>query len=279
MRPTFCALIFPILLLLPRAFGQNAAASPANEEANRTMPPAFEVASVKPSDPASQISIRRSGDRLTTSNASLEMLITWAYDIRDDRLFGKPKWLDSVRYDIAAKAGESLGPGRLQRMMQSLLAARFQLVIHRETRQLPMYAMVVDKNGAKVHLTEAHGDPGQNPFNMTDRGRLTGTQVTAAMLANVLSNQLGRTVQDQTGLQGVFDFKLEWEPDTDAQSTNVDGSLAPSTDARSGPSVLTAIQEQLGFKLEPRKGPVEVIVIDHIESCLLYTSPSPRDCS
>jgi len=266
MHHIACAPVFFVAALLPRAFGQDASSSPANEEANRTTPPAFEVASVKPADPASQISIRRSGDRLTTSNTSLEMLITWAYDIRSDRLFGKPQWLDSVRYDIVAKAGQSLGPGRLQRMMQSLLDARFQLAIHRETRQLPLYAMVVDKNGAKVHLTEAHGDPSQNPFNMTDSGRLTGTQVSAGMLANVLSNQLGRTVQDQTGLKGVFDFTLEWEPDTAPQSTGVDGAPAPSTDARTGPSIFTALQEQLGFKLEPRKGPVEVIVIDHIES-------------
>jgi uncharacterized protein (TIGR03435 family) len=82
----------------------------------------------------------------------------------------------------------------------------------------------------------------------------------------VLSNQLGRSVQDQTGLQGVFDFKLEWEPDTDAQSTGVDGAPAPSMDARTGPSIFTAIQEQLGLKLEPRRGAVEVIVIDHVES-------------
>jgi uncharacterized protein (TIGR03435 family) len=100
---------------------------------------------------------------------------------------------------------------------------------------------------------------------MTDRGRLTGSQVSAAMLANVLSNQLGRPVQDETGLKGVFDFKLEWEPDADASSANVDGT-SESTVARAGPSIFTAIREQLGLRLEPRKGPVEVIVIDHIES-------------
>jgi uncharacterized protein (TIGR03435 family) len=254
-----------MLLLLPRAFGQGAASSPAKGETKDATPAAFGVASVKPSDPASRIAIRRSGDRLTTSNTSLAMLITWAYDIRGDRLFGKPKWLDSVHYDIAAKAGESLSPGLLQRMMQSLLATRFQLAIHRETRELPLYAMVVGKNGARLHLSEASGDPGQNPFSMTARGHLTGSQVTTAMLANVLSNQLGHSVQDQTGLKGVFDFKLEWEPDVDAESTGVDGAPL-STDTRSGPSIFTAIEEQLGFKLEPHKGPVEVIVIDHVES-------------
>jgi uncharacterized protein (TIGR03435 family) len=227
---------------------------------------AFEVASVRPSDPANPISIRRSGDRLTTTSTSLEMLITWAYDIRDDRLFGKPKWLDSVRYDVVAKAPpDDPSPGWLREMMQTLLAARFNLVIHREIRQLPMYAMVVGKDGAKFHLMDASNGGGQDPFSMTARGHLTGSKVSAAMLANVLSGQLGHSVQDQTGLQGVFDFTLDWEPDTDAQSSGIDGAPPPSTDVRTRPSIFTAIQEQLGLKLEPRKGPVEVIVIDHID--------------
>jgi uncharacterized protein (TIGR03435 family) len=218
--------------------------------------PSFELASIKPSDPAAAISIRRSGHRIATTSTSLEFLITWAYDIRNDRLAGKPGWLDSVRYDVVASAGEDDRPSpprrpgqptELQQMMQTLLGERFKLVIHRETRELQVYALVMAKGGARVHLTEAPDVMGQSPFNMPGAGRLTGTQVSAAMLANVLSGQLNRTVQDQTGLQGVFDFKLEWEPDPLA------GNL------------FTAIQEQLGLKLEARKGPVEVVVIDHIE--------------
>jgi uncharacterized protein (TIGR03435 family) len=228
--------------------------------------PAFEVASIRPADAAGAISIRRSGDRLTTSSASLEMLIEWAFDIRNDRLFGKPRWLDSVRFDIAAKAGQSLAPGRLQQMMQSLLATRFKLAIHRETRELPVYAMVVAKSGVKLHPVEASGDAGPNPFSMTARGRLTGSQVSTEMLANVLSNQVGHSVQDRTGIKGVFDFKPEWEPETDAEPTGADGAPASSTDIRAGPSIFTAIQEQLGLRLEPHRGPVEVIVIDHIDS-------------
>jgi uncharacterized protein (TIGR03435 family) len=219
--------------------------------------PTFEVASVKPADPAAAISMNRSGNRFTTSNTSLEMLVLWAYDIRNDRLFGKPKWLDSVRYDVVAKAPEEtpvvgLLP-QLRQMMQSLLAARFKLAVHRETRELPMYVMVVGKNGPKVHLTEAVEGPvsAPNPFSMTSERRLSGTKVSTSMLAKVLSDQLGNAVEDQTGLKGVFDFTLEWAPDTDAQFI--------------GASLFTAIQEQLGLKLESRKGPVEVLVIDHIE--------------
>ena len=221
--------------------------------------PAFEVASVKAADPAATISMNRSGNRFTTSNTSLEMLVLWAYDIRGDRLFGKPKWLDSVHYDVVAKASDDTpvtgGIPLMRQMMQSLLATRFKLAAHRETRELPMYAMVVGKGGAKVHLTEAVGSPvsARNPFSMTQRGHLSGTQVSTGMLARVLSDQIGSAVEDQTGLTGVFDFTLEWAQDTDA-------------DTPQAASIFTAIQEQLGLKLESRKGPVEVLVIDHIES-------------
>jgi uncharacterized protein (TIGR03435 family) len=151
-------------------------------------PAAFEVASVKPAARDHSMSISRSGDRLTFSNYSLEMLIQWAYNIRSDRLLGKPKGLDSVRYDIVAAApGETLVPGMLNRMMQSLLAERFKLAVHRETRELPYYAMVVDKNGPRVHMEELTGPAGQNPFRMTASGHLTGAKVSANMLAKVLS--------------------------------------------------------------------------------------------
>jgi uncharacterized protein (TIGR03435 family) len=135
-------------------------------------------------------------------------------------------------------------------MMQALLAERFKLTVHREARELPMYALTVAKGGAKVTTREHTGSMGQNPFGMPGRGVLVGTEVTAEMLAKALANQLGRSVQDATGLKGVFDFKLEWSPDQTAE----------------GASLFTAIQEQLGLRLEARKGPVEVLVIDRVES-------------
>jgi uncharacterized protein (TIGR03435 family) len=207
---------------------------------------AFEVASIKPADPDQAMSITRSGNRLNFSNYSLEMLILWAYDIRSERLLGKPKGLDSARYDIAAVAPS--GPpvvGRLNLMMQALLTDRFRLVVHRETRELPFYALVVDKNGPKVHVEEAAGPVGQNPFAMTANGHLTGTQVSAEMLAKVLTDQTGRFVEDRTGLTGVFDFTLDWDPDI---------------------SMFTAVKEQLGLRLDALKGPVEVVVIDRVET-------------
>ena len=233
-------------------------------------PPAFELASIKPSDPTSTMAIRRSGHRIATVNTSLLFLITWAYDVRSDRILDQPKWLDSVHYDILASSPEDQGPTKprlpgqpseLQQMTQALLAERFKLAVHRETRELPIYALVAAKGGPKFHLAEAPASMGENPFAMPGRGHLTGTQVSAEMLANVLSGVLNRTVQDQTGLKGVFDFKLQWEPDLASG-----GPERAAADLRAGSSLFSAIQEQLGLKLEGRKGTVDVLVIDHMES-------------
>ena len=130
-------------------------------------------------------------------------------------------------------------------MMRSLLADRFGLVVHKESRELPYYALVVDKNGHKDRVAKPAGPVGQNPFSMTGSGHLTGTQVSAEMLAKVLTDQTGRFVEDQTGLGGVFDFTLDWDPDI---------------------SMFTAMKEQLGLRLDAVKGPVEVVVIDHVET-------------
>jgi uncharacterized protein (TIGR03435 family) len=243
-----------LLSAAPRALGQQPAG-----------PPAFEVASIKPSDPAGSLAIRRSGLHLSTTNSSLLFLITWAYDIQSDRVLNQPKWLDSARYDIVANAAPLKSPRRpgqpteLQQMMQSLLAERFKLVLHRETKDLPVYALIVAKGGPKVHLSPAPETMGQNPFQMPGSGRLTGAEVSAEMLANVLSGQLRRTVQDQTSLQGVFDFKLQWDPEPMMHH------LEPA-ELRTSGSLFTALQEQLGLKLEARKAPVEVLVIDRMES-------------
>jgi len=229
-------------------------------------PPAFEVASIKRADPDHSIAISRSGNRITFSNYSVEMLIEWAYNIRRDRLLGKPKGLDTVRYDIVAAAPqETLVPGMLNRMMQSLLAERFKLAFHRETKELPYYAMVVDRNGPKVQVEEQTGPAGQNPFHMTAGGHLTGAKVSTDMLAKVLSDQLGRFVEDQTELRGVFDFTLDWAPDTNVQF-GPGGPATPLAELRNGPSIFTVVKEQLGFRLDARRGEVEVVVIDGVEN-------------
>lgn len=238
-------------VLVLGAFGQTAA------------PPVFEVASIKPSDPMGHVAVHRSGYHLSTTSTSLLFLITWAYDVHSDLVFNQPDWLDSVRYDVVANGPQTGEPAKpripgqpseLQKMMQALLAERFKLSLHRETRELAVFTLIVAKGGPKVSLSPAPDVGNQNPFRMPGSGRLVGTQVSTEMLAKFLSSQLDRSVQDETGLKGVFDFKLEWQPEGPR-----------SSEAPTLPSLFTALQEQLGLKLETRKTAVEVLVIDHIE--------------
>lgn len=216
--------------------------------------PAFDVAAIKESDPTAPVGIRvYPGGRFVTSNASLRLLITWTYDIGDERLVAAPGWLDSARFDIGAKApNRDPTLAEFHSMMKSLLADRFKLRVHTETRNLPMYTLMVDKDGPKVHALAEPVAMNHDPFKMTGAGRLMGTSVNTAMLAKVLTNQLGHYVQDSTGCSGFFDFTLEWRPDS-----------AGPNDTRT--SMFTAIREQLGFRLNSGKAPVEVIAIDGVE--------------
>ena len=141
-------------------------------------------------------------------------------------------------------------------MMQSLLADRFGLIFHREQRTSSFFALTLDKGGPKMKISEMPPGPANNTFGMNQPGRLRGTNVTAAMLANVLSNQTGRSVQDFTGLNGIFDFSLNWAPDGVSQDDSVTAL----------PSLSTALREQLGLRLESLRGPVDVIVVDQLAS-------------
>ncbi len=243
----------------------------------------FEVAVIKPSGPdaRTQIQPQPDGD-LRVTNGTLKMLISMAYnDVRDNQISGGPKWIDSDRYDILAKAersdsaSASPDPAKLsedeirtiqsqvQQRLRVLLAERFSLVVHRETREAPVYALVVGKNGPK--LQPAQDDSTRSMRG--GRGIITAQNVPLQILTNLLVNQLGRPVVDQTGLKGGFDFKLEWTPDPGLRgSTGAPGGAdAPAATDPSGPSLFTAIQEQLGLRLESQKGPIEMIVIDRAE--------------
>jgi uncharacterized protein (TIGR03435 family) len=205
------------------------------------------------------------------------MLIHEAYGIfHDYRYTGAPEWLNSEKYDIEAKMDGSVADafnklGRDQRtlvfhqMLQTLLADRLKLETHRETKELPVYLLVVGKSGAK--LPDAKPDPdGSNHAHWGDRMNwpvvsMIGFQATPGDLAGRLSGILGREVLDKTGLAGKYDFTLEYVPDG-AQTRVSDGEGPP---APTGVSIFTALQEQLGLKLESGKGPVEIIVIGHVE--------------
>jgi uncharacterized protein (TIGR03435 family) len=233
--------------------------------------PAFEVASIKPGDPNSEIFRigNMPGGRFTANNATLKMLIQTAYDVRSHQISGGPNWLDSAKYDIDAKPdnatpipdGPAGGP-RVRLMLQSLLEDRFNLKLHRELRDEPVYELTIAKGGLK--LKEAANSLKQQQRGMRiGRGQLTGTAAPIVILVNVLSQQLGRSVIDKTGLAGQYDFELKWTPDVgQAQGGPADAGPPPDL---GGPSLFTALQEQLGLKLESTKGPVDVLVIDRAE--------------
>jgi uncharacterized protein (TIGR03435 family) len=209
----------------------------------------FEVASVKPNPSGSGHSdIDVDGNLLRMNNVTLKACITWAFRMTDSQVYG-PDWLGSERFDIVAKAEA----GKPQpEMLASVLAERFKLAVHRETKELTIYALVVAKNGPKLKKV----DPGEDDTT-SRRGHLTATRVSMSGLARFLAGpnvRLGRPVVDKTGLDGVFDFNLDWSPE---------GSQEKAADAL--PSIFIALQEQLGLKLDAQKGPVEVLVVDHVE--------------
>jgi uncharacterized protein (TIGR03435 family) len=244
----------------------------------------FEAASIKPAKQAGMSSIRDlPGGRFTATNISLKMLMTLAYHVQPFQVSGGPSWVESDRYDIEAKP-ESAGdeePGKpptdrqkqmdeQRKRLQALLEERCKLTTHRETRELPVYALVLAKNGPK--LKESIGKGGKpNSHMMVGMGQLTAEQVPLSFLADTLSRQLGRIVIDRTGLTATYDFELHWTPDQ-SQSGGFGGgpggapppNMPPPPDPN-GPSVFTAVQDQLGLKLESQKGPVEFVVVDHVE--------------
>jgi bla regulator protein BlaR1 len=273
--------------------------------------PTFEVASIKPDNSAGHFGgIQISpGGRFVATNVPLKMLIAMAYKIENSQLIGGPAWINSQRFDIQAEAPGSSHEDIMkmtdaqreaymeqeQLRLQSLLEDRFQLKLRRDTKDRPIYALVVAKGGPKLQETPAQDTASdQQPHGGTagrdgalsqkgvplkgrqmrmSRGQLSGNDVQLSFLATQLSNQLGRPVVDQTGLKGNYSFTLQWTPDESqrqmgggpAEEGPQSAGNTPPPPETAGPSVFTAIQEQLGLKLKPEKGPVEVYVIDHVE--------------
>jgi uncharacterized protein (TIGR03435 family) len=196
--------------------------------------------------------------RFSGQNLSARRLILQAFDIEatEFQLSGGPGWIDSETYDLIAKADISgvIGPARLQVLLLSLLTSRFHFAYHRESKILPVYALTVTSNGPKLRKA---AEPEGRQIENWGKDHLNALNVPVPEFARVLQSRVGRAVTDKTGIQGTFDFQLTWTPDsTETGDTSVDIS---------GPSIFTALREQYGLRLESRKGPVEIIVIDHIE--------------
>lgn len=206
----------------------------------------FEAATVKPNDPARNAGVTwgfsYTGNSLRLVG-TLQALIRYAYNVEDPQISGGAPWIDHDIYEINGKTAGKATPAQLKQMLQSLLADRFRLTIHRETRQLPVYSLIVAKGGSKLHSL----DDGSTGFS-NGATFLRGTMEMPTLAAH-LTQALHRTVIDNTGLKGNWKFDLHWAAE----------------DSTSEASIFTAIQEQLGLKLESTKGPVSVIVIDRAE--------------
>jgi uncharacterized protein (TIGR03435 family) len=209
----------------------------------------FEVASVKPVDPPAGphvVSLIINHGRLTIEAAELRQIVGLAYAVQRIRVLGGPGWADSDQFDIAAKA-ENAGATRdeIRSMLQTLLAERFKLVVHRETKEIPTYSLVLAKSGPKLKIAALDRKSG-----MAGAVGPNGEQQTVfeasplRVLVNMLANTLGNPVVDKTGLDGLYDYTFEW-PDA-------------------GSSLFASV-DQLGLKLEAKKMPVEVLVMDRAE--------------
>lgn len=215
----------------------------------------FEVVSVKLSNPANDHSasgVETKRGRLTATNVTLKRCILGAYGIRPHQIVGGPDWLDADTFDILAKADEPVGDEMLSRMMQTLLAERFKLAFHRETRT--MQAFVLEAGRSAPKLEKADGGEGKT---VSSRGGLDARNISMNRFAEVLSRQMDLPVVNLTAIEGVFNVKLKWTPEGAA------GAAALPADAP--PAIFTAIQEQLGLRLRSQKTPIEVLVIDHAE--------------
>jgi uncharacterized protein (TIGR03435 family) len=216
----------------------------------------FEVASIKPSnaDPRSSSGIDTRRGRLTASNVTLKRCIMGAYGIGPNQILGGPDWLTSDRFEIIAKADQPVGDRILMPMLQNLLAERFKLALHREAKPIRAYILEVRKGGPKLDRGDGKGSKTSN-----GRGHIVATNATMDRFAEILSRQMDLPVVNHSGLAGVFNLRLQWNPESARPARPADGA------AIEGPSIFTAIQEQLGLRLQAGKVPVEVLVIDHVE--------------
>jgi uncharacterized protein (TIGR03435 family) len=277
-------------LAVPLAVGLTNGSQPESASA-----PSFEAASIKPTKSGTPGLFRISlepGGRFVANGVNVSTLIQIAYNVKENQISGAPSWFNSDRFDIQAKPDDAAAAEmqklpleqrgeQSRQMLQSLLADRFKLKLGHETKELSVYLLTVAKNGPRFHesATPNHqGAAGSGPpragIMMNGRGQLTVTDAKLEMFANVLSHQLGRIVLDKTGLSGKYDFTLHWTPGPNegpmmpgpGPGPDREGpGGAPPPPEQSGPSLFTALQEQLGLKLESQKAPVDILVVEHVE--------------
>ena len=267
--------------------------------------PEFEVASIKPSPesggPGRMMTMGVRGGpgtqdptRYAAQNLAMMDLLAIAFKVKHYQISG-PEWLTSARFDINAKVPEGATKEEFASMLQNLLAERFGLVEHHETKQMPVYDLVVAKSGPKIkdHIEigapedkdktplqpsapfklelgkdglpaqPVFGGRGTHTFSGRAGTRMWASGETMSQFARMLSEQLSKPVTDSTGLTGKYDFILSWG--NESMAGPVPPPLDIALDAEALPTLLSAVQEQLGLKLEPKKGNVDLVVIDHVE--------------
>jgi uncharacterized protein (TIGR03435 family) len=232
-------------------------------------PPKYEVSSIKPNtDIGFRFAFRiEPSGRLAATGITLKRLMMTAYNVQDVRIVGGPDWVVSRRWDVQAKPDRVAPPGQIRPMLRALLEDRFQLRSHSEKRQLPIYELSVDRKGSKVQRVK---DSETKADVRVGAGLIQLTKATAATFASQLSYALGRPVIDKTSLAGEFNFTLEWTPEPGEDGGPLTAGLPPEASDQpastsDGPSIFTAIPEQLGLRLKSGRGPVEVIVIDDVQ--------------
>jgi uncharacterized protein (TIGR03435 family) len=255
--------------------GQSAAPPLSPDAAAKV--PQFDVISVKPNKSGRGSGMARfQADGLTVVGLSAHDLLTAGFHVFDDQVVNEPAWVKTQLWDIDAKVGgddvtalEKLSFDQRATMFQQIVTERFGLKAHRETRELPVYALVIAKGGMKMTAAKpfpnapAVAKDGPGKLMLSGRGNLEAEGTTMSYVATVLENAVHRKVVDRTGLTGAWDFTLTWTPDSPG---NVEaGSVALPAGDESAPSIFTAVQEQLGLKLEASKGQVDVLVVDQVE--------------
>jgi bla regulator protein BlaR1 len=277
------AVVLPIVFGLVSATPSRAASQAESVAASA---PPFEVVSIKPSTAGGgRVAFGYTPDGLMAKNVSLQLLLREAYEVSDDRISGGPSWVTTDKYDIQVKVNASVTTesqkftlDNRRVILQPLLADRFQLRAHSETKDLPVYTLVAAQNGPKLQETKFVDGPdgikGPRSLRVTGKGLVAAQGVPMAILVRLLSEQVGHTVVDKTGLAGAYDFSLQWTPDQSQASqtpmfnltpAGQQGSSGTSSTPASGPSIFTALQEQLGLELKSQEGPMQVLVIDHVE--------------
>ncbi len=247
-------LLFLLLLLA----GTAGAAAQTSHHMAHDAHPAFEVATVKLSDPSShRQGIGSEGRRMTLQGQTLTSMMMFAYSVHRQQIVGAPAWAGQDRYDVDGVADQDGEPNlpQMQEMLRKLLAERFGVSLHHDRREMTYYAITVAKGGSKLTPSKlsAEDDPDQNGNGDAKQMTMTFSNNTMDHFALGMQYFLDKPVVNETGLTGRYDFKLRWLPN-ELQNTDAD---APT-------SVFTAVQEQLGLKLEVKHGPVDVLILDHV---------------